>query len=183
MASSADVRDIMGMAGPSGPTEITKEMIMTAGEARPKKNYAKKPEGQKRPEGMARELYNLLYNDSKDAPPIIPTDTVAGGGLDYKSYKQTKAKLGMRKVRPWRWTPFSNPARKDGLVLCHWRRKNPGSEANDQINKEYPFAKFNRKLEMPTYSDIEYQTHLQAEGWTQAESDHLLDLCGRFDLR
>ena len=26
-------------------------------------------------------------------------------------YKQMRAKLGMRKVRPWKWMPFTNPAR------------------------------------------------------------------------
>ena len=72
-----------------------------------------------------------MCNDSKDAPPIIPTDSNLG--VD-KGYKQLKAKLGMRKVRPWKWMPFTNPARKDGLVLFHWRR------AADE-GKEYPFAK------------------------------------------
>ena len=72
MASSADVRDIMGLSANSGPTEITKEMIL--GTDKPKKIYPKKSDtAMKRPEGMARELYNLLYNDSKDAPPLIPT--------------------------------------------------------------------------------------------------------------
>ena len=33
-----------------------------------------------------------------------------------------KAKLGMRRVRPWKWVPFTNPARRDALVLYHWRR-------------------------------------------------------------
>ena len=71
MASSADVRDIMGLPS-AGPTEITKEMIL--GTDKPKKIYPKKSDtNMKRPEGMARELYNLLYNDSKDAPPLIPT--------------------------------------------------------------------------------------------------------------
>ena len=45
-----------------------------------------------------------------------------------------KAKLGMRKVRPWKWMAFTNPARKDGLVLYHWRR------ATDE-GKEYAFAR------------------------------------------
>lgn len=27
-------------------------------------------------------------------------------------YKNLKARLGLRRVRPWRWTPFANPARK-----------------------------------------------------------------------
>ena len=68
-----------------------------------------------------------------------------------------KAKLGMRKVRPWKWMPFTNPARRDNLILYHWRR-----QADE--GKEYAFARFNKRLEMPTFSDIEYQNHLTAEG-------------------
>ena len=79
MASSADVREIMGLGAPGGQPElITKEMIL--GTDKPRKLYNKKSDAVKRPEGMARELYNLLYNDSKDAPPIIPTDSPIGKG-------------------------------------------------------------------------------------------------------
>ena len=57
--------------------------------------------------GMHRELYNLLYSENKELPcPIIPTDSNKDQG-----YKQIRAKLGMRKVRAWKWMPFSNPAR------------------------------------------------------------------------
>ena len=52
-----------------------------------------------------------------------------------------KAKLGMRKVRPWKWMPFKNPARKDDLVLYHWRRA-------AEKGQDYAFAKFNKKLEV-----------------------------------
>ena len=55
-----------------------------------------------------------------------------------------KAKLGMRKVRSWKWMAFTNAARKDGLVLYHWRR------AADE-SKDYPFARFNKKLEIPSF--------------------------------
>ena len=79
MASSADVREIMGLGMPGGQSEvITKEMIL--GTDKPKKFAYKKADVIKRPEGMPRELYNLLYNDSKDAPPIIPTDSTIGKG-------------------------------------------------------------------------------------------------------
>ena len=157
----------------SGSQEVTKEMIL--GTDRPKKLYARKSEHgpMKRPEGMARELYNLLYNDSKDAPPLIPTDTSMGKD---KGYKQMKAKLGMRKVRPWKWMPFKNPARRDELILYHWRR------LADE-GKDYAFSKFNKRLELPVFSDAEYNNHLTAEGWTRSETDHLIELCGRFDLR
>ena len=87
-----------------------------------------------------------------------------------------KAKLGMRKVRPWKWMSFTNPARTDGLQLQHWRR------AADE-GKDYPFARFNKRVETPAFTDMEYDTHLRADGWTREETDHLLELCQRFDLR
>ena len=80
MASSADIRDIMGLAASGRPGEVTKEMIL--GTDKPKKIYPKKSDtAMKRPEGMARELYNLLYNDNKDAPPLIPTGINGGASL------------------------------------------------------------------------------------------------------
>lgn len=44
-------------------------------------------------------------NMHRDAPPIMPTDT-------HQGYKQMKAKIGQSRVRPWKWMPFTNPARK-----------------------------------------------------------------------
>lgn len=38
-------------------------------------------------------------------------------------------------------------------------------------------------MDIPVYSDIEYQQHLRTDGWTKEESDHLMDLAKRFDLR
>jgi len=167
MASSADVREIMGMA--PADTTLTKELIIGAD-----KKKAKKSGGPtfSRPEGMHRELYNLLYSENKELPcPLIQTDTSKDNG-----YKQMRAKLGMRRVRPWKWMPFSNPARKDNLVLHHWRR-------NQDEGKDYPFARFNKCVEVPTYTELEYQHHLATPGWTRQETDHLMDLAQRFDTR
>merc|ERR1719273_2778450 len=93
-----------------------------------------------------------------------------------KGCKRTSCRSIRRVRRRWKWLPFTNPARRDGLVLYHWRR------AADE-GKEYAFSKFNKKLELPIFSDVEYTNHLTAEGWTRSETDHLLDLCNRFDLR
>lgn len=125
----------------------------------------------KRPEGMHREVYALLYNDNKDAPPLMQTDTGSG-------YKQVKARLGMKNVRKWEWTPFKNPARTDGAIFHHWRRS-----ADNQ--NEYPFAKFNKKLNIVAYSNNEYNTHLRTNQakWTKQQTDHLFDLARRYDLR
>lgn len=118
---------------------------------------------------MKRELYALLSNDSKDCPPIMPTNAIPGG------YKQKKVKLGQKKVRLWRWVKF-NPGRNEAINLCHWRRVN-------EENKEYPFAKFNKKIPIPQYTFQEYQQKIQLDDWNKDESDHLISLCKQFDLR
>lgn len=120
---------------------------------------------------MHREVFALLYSDNKDAPPLMQTDTGSG-------YKQVKARLGMKKVRKWEWTPFKNPARIDGAIFHHWRRA-----ADDQ--KEYPFAKFNKQLNIVSYTINEYNTHLRTNQskWSKSQTDHLFELAKRFDLR
>lgn len=83
----------------------------------------------------------------------------------------------MKKVRKWKWTPFVNPARSDGVQFCHWQR------ASDDP-KEYPFAKLNRQLSIPTYTLNEYNTHLRmSTKWNKAQTDHLFELAQAFDTR
>lgn len=134
-------------------------------------HFSARNKATKRPEGMHREVFALLYNDNKDAPPLLQTDTGS-------AYKQVKARLGMKKVRKWQWMPFKNPARTDGAIFHHWRR--PGEEP-----KEYPFAQFNKQLDIVTYTVNEYNTHLRSNQtkWSKAQTDHLFDLAKRFDLR
>ena len=57
-----------------------------------------------------KNLLMVFFYFPRDAPPIFPTDSNLG-------YKQMKAKIGRSKVRPWRWTPFTNPARKVKFLL------------------------------------------------------------------
>lgn len=163
----ADVRDILEIERPATP-ELTKESVLSAVK---KKFVYERTKQSKRPEGMHREVFALLYNDNKDAPPLLPTDTGAG-------YKQTKARLGMKKVRKWEWTPFTNPARVDNAVFHHWKR------VADEP-KEYPFAKLNKQLIIPTYTLNDYNTHLRNNPgkWSKAQTDHLFSLAKRFDLR
>ncbi|XP_053687754.1 DNA methyltransferase 1-associated protein 1 [Sabethes cyaneus] len=161
----ADVRDILDLERPVTP-ELTKESLLTKN----KKIYEKKM-AVKRPEGMHREVFALLYNDNKDASPLLPTDTGTG-------YKQAKARLGMKKVRRWEWAPFMNPARTDRAVFHHWKR------TSDE-QKEYPFAKFNKQLDIPSYTMTDYNAHLKTHPtkWTKPQTDHLFELAKRFDVR
>ena len=81
----------------------------------------------------------------------------------------------MKKVRKWEWVPFSNPARSDGAVFHHWKRSSDDS-------REYPFAKFNKQLQIPNYSVNEYNSNLRnnTAKWSKAQTDHLFELAKRF---
>ncbi|KAK7889487.1 hypothetical protein WMY93_025047 [Mugilogobius chulae] len=167
MATGADVRDILELTGGENDGPISKKDLINSDKKKSKKSSETLTF--KRPEGMHREVYALLYSDKKDAPPLLPSDTTQG-------YRTVKAKLGCKKVRPWKWMPFTNPARRDGAIFHHWRRA-------AEEGKDYPFARFNKTVQVPVYSEQEYQLHLHDDGWTKAETDHLFDLCKRFDLR
>ncbi len=89
------------------------------------------PEPAKRPQGVNREVWGLISSkDDPDQTPLIPTE-------EPKLYKQPKARL-RHGVRKWHWVPFKNPARTDSAMFSHWRC------VNDDPNKEYPFAKYNK---------------------------------------
>lgn len=165
----SDVRDILELDRPNTP-EISKAAILGIRSNVPKK---KEKEGMRRPEGMHRELFALLYSTdgTKELPPLLQSDT-----LPQQGYKSTKARLGMRRVRPWALLGFCNPARKDGAMLFHWRR------VADQ-NKEYPFAQFDKHIEILQYTESEYSDHLSSELWSRSETDALMQLCRQFDLR
>uniref|UniRef100_A0A6I8NXN7 DNA methyltransferase 1-associated protein 1 n=2 Tax=Ornithorhynchus anatinus TaxID=9258 RepID=A0A6I8NXN7_ORNAN len=168
MSAGADVRDILELGGElESPGTISKKDIINSDKKKSKKSSETLTF--KRPEGMHREVYALLYSDKKDAPPLLPSDTTQG-------YRTVKAKLGSKKVRPWKWMPFTNPARKDGAMFYHWRRV-------AEEGKDYPFARFNKAVQVPVYSEQEYQLYLHDDAWTKAETDHLFDLSRRFDLR
>lgn len=68
----ADVRDILELEQPATP-EVTRETIL--GADKHKKRLSSGTKMPRRPEGMHREVFALLYNDNKDAPPLFPSDT------------------------------------------------------------------------------------------------------------
>ncbi|KAG8428048.1 swr complex subunit [Metarhizium acridum] len=56
------------------------------------------------------------------------------------------------------------------------------SEAERDI-EDSAFAKFNVKIQVPQYSQDQYQVSLQNEDWTKEETDYLMDMASDFDLR
>ena len=66
----ADILDILELEQPA--SEISRDSIIHGDKVKKKYVTAK---AVKRPEGMHREVFALLYNDNKDLPPLLPTDT------------------------------------------------------------------------------------------------------------
>ncbi|KIW18591.1 hypothetical protein PV08_02879 [Exophiala spinifera] len=185
MASSSDIRDIMnlGQAGPRQPAPKRKKLADT----------------QPRMTGFKREVQALM-GDS--VPPIAIVEQ-----RSYKSRPSISQKLF--KPRHWEERPFQHGARTDGLVLRHWKRSIPGSQTRPPVvtngegsgdvemtddakstaapelryEDEYPSHKWNVKVQIPTYTDEQYENLLKADDWSREETDYLMELCREYDLR
>ncbi|CAH8863485.1 unnamed protein product [Trichobilharzia szidati] len=171
MSAAIDVLDILDF-GETSPKKcvLDKEALLSRTDKR--KNSRPNPQP-KRPDHVPREVWGLQSTlNINDLPPIMPADNTP-------LYKQPKAVIGVGKVGPWHWTPFTNSARQDNLVLYHWRRGGSESESNS----DYYFARYNKHVTVPEYTPEEYETMLKDSKWSEERTAHLMELAKRFDLR
>jgi DNA methyltransferase 1-associated protein 1 len=139
---------------------------------------------QRKFQGVAREVA-ALYGERP--PPVAVYE-------EKKSYRAKRQNAGPAKK--WIQQPFTNPARSDGLTLKHWRRKPVAPQARlaqeavtngedtpmedapelseEFVESDYEFARFNVLVEIPQFTDQEYEAHLQSADWTREETDYLL---------
>ncbi|KAK6216686.1 SWR1-complex protein 4 [Colletotrichum tabaci] len=173
--TSSDVRDVLNLPDShAGPRPAKKQKTSA-----PRPNL----------KGLAREVQNL----GGDNPiAIVPEVSI---------FKKRRF-VSRKPATKWELKPFTNSARGDSgaLVLKHWKRKIPtpaenaaqGADAEmkdadgDQATSKPEnsmFAKFNVEVDVPQYSEDQYQTNLQSDDWTKEETDYLLSLVRDFDLR
>ena len=93
--------------------------------------------------------------------------------------------------------PFTNPARNDGLVLKHWRRKPTAappvqegddaamqdSEPTGYIENCADYVKYNITVDMPDFTDEEYENHLRSDDWSREETDYLFGIVKDYSYR
>uniref|UniRef100_A0A158QEE4 DNA methyltransferase 1-associated protein 1 n=1 Tax=Hymenolepis diminuta TaxID=6216 RepID=A0A158QEE4_HYMDI len=163
-----DVFDILDVeeSGSRKPLIDTKALLSR----NDKKKNVVRPAHSKRPGHIPREVWGLQNTFKNELPPLLPSN-------EEPVYKQPKIEFGSGRIRKWKWVPFKNAARKDNLELYHWRRE--GSDATD----EYDFARLNKHIEVPTYTDTDYKAYLQDNKWNQTRTAHLMDLARQFDVR
>ncbi|KAI4167312.1 MAG: hypothetical protein LQ343_007315 [Gyalolechia ehrenbergii] len=175
--TTADVRDMLGLASDAQP------------KIRPPKKAKQEVKG-RRPGGLEREIV-ALHGD-RPAPPLAINEVA--------KYKEKPRRP--QRIRHWELTPFHNQARSDGLILKHWHWRDDGNttafpstpadshaaseEQDERITKpatEYPYAKYDIRVDKPIYNQEQYNMKLRSEDWTKDETDYLVDLAYEFDLR
>ncbi|KAL3131021.1 hypothetical protein ABBQ38_000343 [Trebouxia sp. C0009 RCD-2024] len=164
----ADVKDILGV--PRGVA------------ANAQQDAPKTKERMQRPAGMSREAFALLDGSHPIPPSHLAVDLNKKAAL--AGLKQ-KRKFSSKGLLTYQFRPFTNPARKDGLVLQHWVKcfKDTAGKLRE-ADETYPFAKFNKQLYIFKYDDDEWDNVLVKDpAWTREETDYLLQLCELFDLR
>lgn len=179
--ASHDLRDVLNLPS-SDPARPTKRSKPSA----PRPNL----------KGLAREVQNL----GGDNPiSIVPDVSV------FKKRRHASRKPAAR----WGLKGFTNSARDDNgaLVLRHWRRKTDdgapppeqpvhdgeggqlageGADAAptaDEPLEDSAFAKYNVRVQVPQYSEDQYNANLESDDWTREETDYLMQLAKDFDLR
>jgi DNA methyltransferase 1-associated protein 1 len=135
--------------------------------------------------GMPSKVVQLLSGkqDSYSAalPPIVPTFTEYSENAG-REKNEASVKVGNRWIssskpsRKWTWAPFVSSSRTDGAMFRHWVRSNV--EYTD-----YPYAKFDIHLDAVTYTDDEYKRLLESESWTKSETDKLMEIARKYELR
>lgn len=180
----SDIAQILGVSGPK-PSN-------TAGDGPPPLPANYQPSRAMKLQGMPREVMGLLSGSqdaqSAELPPVVPSfnPEVTGGertaststnGREKGSVKIGAKWISIKKpARQWTWAPFASSSRTDGAMFHHWVRANVEYP-------DYPYARFDIHLDPITYSEEEYRRYLTNDLWTKSETDQLLELARRFELR
>ncbi|KAI0445281.1 hypothetical protein F4803DRAFT_196556 [Xylaria telfairii] len=176
--ASHDVLDVLNLPADGASSRPTKKQKTNA----PRPNL----------KGLAREVQSL----GGDNPiAIVP---------EISSFK--KRRFGSRKpATRWQLTRFHNSARDDQtLQLRHWKKEtedqsratsqpqSDGQPSGDNamegvrsadVVDDSGFAKFNVQVDIPQYSEDQYNSNLVNDDWTKHETDYLFSLARDFDLR
>ncbi|OLL23911.1 SWR1-complex protein 4 [Neolecta irregularis DAH-3] len=145
--TSADIRDMLSLPKDAAAAPAPRRLKLPA---------------EKKPDGMSRELYNLL---GENTPPVA---------IIQNKFKE-KPRLNHR-VTPWELCKLASFSRADNLGLFHWVKKTTAEDAPVQEQKRHAVT-------VIEYTQEEYENLLQDPGWTKHETDYLFSLCSSFDLR
>ncbi|GAA5949545.1 hypothetical protein JCM3765_002698 [Sporobolomyces pararoseus] len=199
--TSKDVRDIMQLGPAPTPSSGSSGLIVPPSNSSSSKRSGPPLQGgaaHKRPDGITRELYALI-GDNSPSLQLAGLFLPGGGGLEVNKkpkFKERKLKnsstlnknnSGEKKSKvKWQLIGFKNPSRKQSnarskLILKHWVKDVPKNYIDGTEDKK--FEKFNTTSQPFSYTSQEYDQWLKVEGWSKEETDHLFSLAVEYDLR
>jgi hypothetical protein len=158
----SDVADILGFA--------KKEVLSTSDEALrifSEKGKIVNGKGIKKPKGMSREVFDLVGSET-----LVPAMQPNNIGSGFKNKRSTAMK------GKWIWDVIKSSAREDqSLELYHWVKA-------DMHYADYPYAKFNTKLDPLVFSLEEYEQYgLSSPEWSYDDTVTVVNVSIRYDLR
>ncbi|TKR89193.1 hypothetical protein L596_013333 [Steinernema carpocapsae] len=172
---NGDLKDIMD-AKPGTPTLKNREplALLNLTDTSSKKRSGKKKTlpDLKRPEGMNRELFEILRNHedgeehmaSFKNKPKVP-------------YVAQNDQIRNRRTRPWTVEGVDIPGRTDGFQMRRWTRSDRREESPFHVQR-YEAPK------VPSYTDEEFAAHLKTADWpSKEETDYLFKLVIRYSFR
>lgn len=185
----SDIAQILGVTAISASSS---DLVPAPAVPPPPKPPSQQPSKAIKLQSLPKEVVKLLegsHADEKgsealDLPTRVPTlaKPVPSSAITAHEAKVDVVKVGNKLIstskpaRKWAWAPFSSSARTDGAIFHHWVRANVEYP-------DYPYARFDIHLDPVTFNDEEYNTYLQSDTWSKSQTDFLLELARRFELR
>jgi hypothetical protein len=168
-----DMGNMLGLSQQAAPQQLSLESVQ--GKVPPQVKFSAK--SVKKPKGMSRETFDLL----SDAKKLELGQTTTLGKVD--KGPQFKSKRASALKGKWVWADTPSSARGDDPTpFYHWVK------ADFRYN-DYPYAKFNVKLDSISYSDDEYKAISskfmteEKDNWSREDTDTLFAAVSQFDMR
>lgn len=156
-----DVADILGIQPAKAELTAGETAARILSNDKPTTNSNKL----KKPKGMSREVFSLISKDGF-VPAMQPANPLP-------AFKDKRAIAASGK---WLWVPVRNAAMATQDCLYHW------VSAEMQFS-ESPYTKFMVSMDPLVYTDEQYVKHLNDNSWTKEDTDQLIAVCNKYDLR
>ena len=199
MASGGDARDLMGIsATPSGPpptkkvkgppaprvTGISREIQALQGDHAPpiplnQIKYKSKPAYMNKAFKPRHYELRPFQNGARDDGLWLKHWKVKHPKSEAKIVKGPQSHAIAAETKSGEDTHMKDSGSTDGEEDVLGRSQDVVYRFDD----EFPMEKFNIHVDIPTYTDDEYELLLKSEDWTKQETDYLMELCGDYDLR
>ncbi|KAF7882685.1 uncharacterized protein EAF02_006048 [Botrytis sinoallii] len=126
--------------------------------------------------GLAREVQNL----GGDNPIVIVPEEAVFKKKRFGSRKPATKWEARRRLRGGR---RKSRGRGCGGGYGNGGGWGEGKGREEEIIEDSTFAKYNVKVQVPTYTDEQYKEILQSENWSREETDYLMRTVQEYDLR